>query len=608
MGGGLMQLVAYGAQDVYLTGNPQITYFKVVYRRHTNFATEVVELTLGGNPDFGRRSTVVITRNGDLITKMYLRVNLPQVFSKDGSGSFGWVRRIGHAMINNVDIEIGGSRIDRHYGTWLDIWYELTHQVAIERGYNIMIGDVPALTNMDYPDPTTSMVKDQYLMFVPLQFWFNRNTGLALPLIALQYHEVRLDIEFYPVQKMYCSSTDFSPQPISLQDCSLLVDYVYLDAEERRRFAQVGHEYLIEQLQFTGTESANQKSLRIRLGFNHPCKELVWAIRNGNFNPISGNGNAFLAYTNNDAAWGTDAVQAAADNIANNLVILYHPTATAASNPLATFPDSVGNDYRVVNPVPTTGLDVDGSYVFDFGGTGPTITVDLSIVGFVPPGTPATGQQSEYQAVYLRNNAFVIGSYDIATQLQDISVTVTFDPTQTDDARWSFTASAVAHTFNVHDLSIPVNLWTDNRTQTSSGSNPYDIIVFQWHNYGCYLDGTVNPVDQALIQLNGHDRFDIREGQYFNYVQPYQCHTRTPADGVNVYSFALHPEQHQPSGTANLSRIDTTQLNLSLISPLLFPNSPPLQNLNQDSQLWNFAVNYNVLRIMSGMGGLAYSN
>lgn len=192
MGGGLMQLVAYGAQDVYLTGNPQITFFKVVYRRHTNFSMETVEHTLNGNPDFGRQSHVTILRNGDLATRIYLKIRLNSVrldlsnSTSDERLSVAWVRRLGHSLLRHVEVEIGGSRIDKQYGTWLDIWYELTHEDNQDRGYREMIGDVDELTRLHPVSATSTEVIPEYTLYVPMQFWFNRNTGLALPLIALK--------------------------------------------------------------------------------------------------------------------------------------------------------------------------------------------------------------------------------------------------------------------------------------------------------------------------------------------------------------------------------------------------------------------------------------
>jgi len=175
MGGGLMQLVAYGAQDVYLSGNPQITFFKIVYRRHTNFSVEPIQQTWNGAAEFGRTVTCNINRNGDLITNMYIAVKLA---AQSKTVPWGFVSRLGHAMVQTCKVEIGGSKIDEQYGDWLNIWYELTHKVGQERGYAKMIGDVQELTNVS-TDATTA-----YQMYVPLQFWFNRHNGLALPLIA----------------------------------------------------------------------------------------------------------------------------------------------------------------------------------------------------------------------------------------------------------------------------------------------------------------------------------------------------------------------------------------------------------------------------------------
>jgi hypothetical protein len=191
MGGGLMQLVAYGAQDVYLTGNPQITFFKVVYRRYTNFATETVELTFNGSPDFGKKVTVNITRNGDLVTKMYLRVELNPVSMNNVPASeedrkrhlFAWSRELGHFLIDNIQFEIGGSQIDKHYGHWMSVWHDLTKNVNTEPAYRALVGDVEELTALRAPNAQGQFTPN-YVLYVPLVFWCNTNTGLALPLIA----------------------------------------------------------------------------------------------------------------------------------------------------------------------------------------------------------------------------------------------------------------------------------------------------------------------------------------------------------------------------------------------------------------------------------------
>merc|ERR1711990_946934 len=255
MGGGLMQLVAYGAQDIYLTGNPQITFFKVVYRRHTNFSMEAIEQTFNGAADFGKRVTCTVSRNGDLMHKVYLQVTVPA----DTSGTC--VRNLGQALVKFAEVEIGGQRIDKHYGDWMHIWNELSQEAGKKVGYGLMTGAALGAQSAETD------------LYIPLEFWFCRNPGLALPLIALQYHEVKVNIEFRALSELTATAG------LSLSAASLYVDYIYLDTDERRRFAQVSHEYLIEQVQFTGDESVSSVSNKIKLNFNHPCKELVWVVQ-----------------------------------------------------------------------------------------------------------------------------------------------------------------------------------------------------------------------------------------------------------------------------------------------------------------------------------------
>lgn len=556
MGGGLLQLVAYGAQDVYLTGNPQITFFKVIYRRHTNFSMEVIDHPLT-NANFGSKSHVTITRNGDLITNTYLRVELDHVLPTVNEGvnsRFAWVRRVGHALIENVEVEIGGSKIDKHYGEWLDIWYELArHAGNGERGFLEMIGDVPELTAYN------NLPKDERVLFVPLKFWFNRNCGLALPLIALQYHEVRFHFEFRRAEELIVANADFKAYDmkcVRMKNAQLLVDYIYLDSEERRRFAQVGHEYLIEQLQFTGDESVTNQQENRKLDFNHPTKELVWCVKNGNY--ISGH--KFLAYS------GVDDWEGAAAVATKSLVC----ASVSSADPGAGWTCVVNDD----TPTPVAGAN---------GGVW-TVTNDGSGNVYVNPDT-----------LRASNGCSIGGHVDLEIVVDSNDV-----------------LTVVSGSLSVRDLSIPVDCCVDDRITSNfvGACEQYvdDVCVYQWHNCGVLISGKHNPVQWVKIQLNGHDRFDAREGAYFNYVQPDQHHTNTPADGINVYSFALHPEQHQPSGTSNFSRIDSTKLNLTIRDPTMAPGLPDLNLLNAYSKLSVYAFSYNVLRIMSGMGGLAYAS
>ena len=494
MGGGLMQLVAYGAQDIYLTGNPQITFFKVVYRRHTNFSMESIEQTFNGTADFGKKVTCTVSRNGDLIHRVYLQVTLPRIEMSDAADKFRWTNWIGHVLVKNVEIEIGGQRIDKHYGDWLHIWNELTQTVGHQVGYANMVGNVPRLTqtrtagtggptSVGFVDNCeTSGCMPETTLYVPLQFWFCRNPGLALPLIALQYHEVKINLEFREARQCFWAAGKYETETPSLKAASLYVDYIYLDTDERRRFAQVSHEYLIEQLQFTGDESVNSTSNKIKLNFNHPVKELVWVVQpDSNVDKVS--------------------------------------TASFGGPQHFNYTDSLDATYY-------TGIPSD-----PLGGglTGPA-------PGSFPLSDNAAASASG-------------GSWLNAIQ-----------------------AAAGAH--------------GDGVTSGGAGLNVYD--------------QGFNPVVSAKLQLNGHDRFSEREGRYFNLVQPYQHHENVPSTGINVYSFGLTPEEHQPSGTCNMSRIDNATLHLTL--------TPDAVTGGRSCKVRVYAVNYNVLRIMSGMGGLAYSN
>ena len=500
-----MQLVAYGAQDIYLTGNPQITFFKGVYKRHTNFSVEAVEIPFNGTADFGKKVSCTITRQGDLVERMYLKTTIK---GSNIIGNFGWVSKIGYSMIKSYELLIGGSRIDKQYGDWMNIWYEL-EKGGYETSLEDMIGNLSSLKKID----GSSTNSKETILFVPLFFFFCRNIGLALPLIALQYHDVRLDMEFRSGSECINLSGSSAVCTPIMTSTTLLVNYIYLDSEERKKFAQSSHEYLIEQLQMT-EETINTISHKVRLNFNHPCKALYWAQTNNTFT----NGNTFYSKNNLEDA-------------TKNIVLAYRDK---SENTNLTAGKTV---------TPTANIGVTLTNIF----TGAVLIKDQ------------TGDLTN-----LTKDDFIVNTLLTATQ-----ASMTTTELQADAGFGNSTAT-------IEDTDTKVTL-------------------YQWDNYGRYINYTHNPTSTGQLQLNGHDRFSIQPGKYFNYVQPFQHHERGPMAGVNIYSFALNPADHQPSGTCNFSRIDNAVLNLTFTS-------------NTPSKLVIYTVNYNIFRVMSGMGGLAYNN
>lgn len=433
MGGGLLQLVAYGAQDVYLTGNPQITFFKSIYRRHSNFSMENIECLFNGQVGFGKRVVCPLPRNGDLVHRMYLKMTVSKL-NQSPIAIHNYRDFLAYRLVEYISIEIGGQEIDKHYREWMFIWNELTVPSGKKEGFYKMI--LAGGHQYQTFSPLRGNANDE-TMYLPLNFWFCQNPGLALPLIALQYHEVKLIVKFsentgfiYTLQNSsYNSLSPNTAYPQPTFTASLLVDYIFLDTDERRRFAQLSHEYLIEQVQYNGNDvidTNSQTSYNIPIRFNHPVKELIWLV------------------------------------------------------------------------------------------TGHTTEID-----------------------------------------------------------W-------------------INISEDSSLD------------------GFFEEDNIHVLKKIKLLLNGQDRFAERDAEYFESVQSYQHHTNSPfyarikptytnelyyRYNYGCYSFALKPEEHQPSGTLNFSRIDTAILNVT---------TNPIQYNKYKLHL--FGHSYNVLRIMSGMGGMMYSN
>lgn len=283
-GGGLLQLVATGKQDRFLTGNPQLTFFRMVYRRHTNFAIEPQAMYFDGTPNFGQRVSCLIPRRGDLLGRVYLDITLPLI--KDTSGNtLSYTNSVGHALIQEISLEIGEQEIDKQTGEWMEIWTELSTPIGQRDALNQLIGRQPLYeTPHIIPDATGGMQ-----LLIPLQFFFCNNPGLYLPLIALQYTPIRINITLRPLQQLFWTPYVVDQDPCVTQvSCTSPIvnmmmwgDFVYLDVEERRQFVSTTHEYLIEQVQYTPPYAitSKQNNATVSVEFNHPIKEFLFIVR-----------------------------------------------------------------------------------------------------------------------------------------------------------------------------------------------------------------------------------------------------------------------------------------------------------------------------------------
>ena len=612
MAGALMQLVAYGAQDVYLTGNPQITFFKVVYKRHTNFSMELIQQVLSGSSNFGNNVRCKINRAGDLLHDCWVNVTMPALAQSstttgatdgdtDSTAVFdshlSYCNRVGFRLLKSVELRIGGQQIDRHTSLWMHLWSELStptdkkgngglndlvgpngttqdnHTHAGEAAHdNAGAANVTGTVNQLGVQADGSSCASQSSrsgsdnktgavdgtkgldLWVPLQFSFCRNPGLALPLIALQYHEVELVLELETFKNCLAhkrlnprdlvlageSSRGTAPAGNGLDtDPSLTAltvwgNYVFLDTEERKNFAQNPHEYLIETVQdMTTTCTAGRGNYR--LNFNHPVKELVWfAQRNDLATPVTYTANLETA----SEAIKIDRAQGMAIT-AHDATIAYGASSLETNSPASL---TLG----------LTEVTLLRGEINAYGGSTNALT------GQYYGGDSFTDGTANARTVYLYATSQGVGKA-IADNNQN-------NPAGTSQNKLGEGGAGTSHVLDVSD-----------------GNN---------HGPFCF-SGTVPMCKSAVLKLNGQERFSERTATYFNRVQPYQHHSGTPDLGINSYSFALKPEEHQPSGTCNFSRIDNANLTVDCAAA---------------GTLSVFAHSYNVLRVASGMGGLAYSN
>ena len=434
MGGGTLQLVIFGGQDIHITGNPEMSYFKSVYRRHTNFSMESIEQTRMGDirsTDF--TLNYKISKSGDLLSKMQFEIDLPaQTMTNVGSSNYcTYTNNTAYSYLKDVELMIGEKMIDKHDGRFYDILNELNHTNNTGLDY---------IVNKHSAGVTGNTSPPAVRMFIPLQFWFSKgDISQSLPLIALQYNDVKIRVRFRGIKKIINAEKTSTPSDVlvsggdspKVPTIKLWANYILLDIDERKRFSQNSHEYLIEQVQMINKEYRP----RIDINLNHPVKCLYWVIQNN------------IANTER-----TDYTKI--DNTVNE----------------STEGDWHSNDYLNFRPN------------------------------------------------YVLNPSYIKS-------------------------------------------------------------------IEQYEHF-----------KEMTIMFNGINRFEYRDATYFRTIQPLEAGYTFPEKNIYLYSFSITPEEHQPSGSCNFSRIDNVTFNFT-------------GDQSYTGYTFNlYAKNYNILRIMEGMGGLLYSN
>lgn len=509
MTGGILQLVAEGIHNVFLTKDPQITFFKVVYRRHTNFSMECIPQYFTHVPDFGKKVTCIISKAGDLVQHIILALQLPFIPKfTDSSGNldnitkFAWVKKIGLALIKSIEIEIGGQIIDKHYGEWMNIVYELFEQKKIDK----MIGNVEEL--YDY-----SNGKKSYMLYIPLLFWFCKSNTMALPMVALQHNDVKINLELNEFSSCYT---------INPTHCISIYENITNFNE---------NEYLIQSL--------------------------------GN--------------TVNVAQYGHY------DILTNNL---YYRKISRSSF------------QTIQNTSATTTNEIDA-----------LLNSPLNSKYFI------TGQKSEFNVMPLINSSEVVYTYNKLKNIHigsgfllvnyiylDNDERILFSQNKNDYLIEQVTAipekiiEGINRSIRI-DLNHPVKyiVWVlqqvylrdSNNNDTFNFTDSYDINIGK------------NISEMSTLLLNGHERISFRNSSYFNWIQPYECVNNVPSEGVNIYSFSMHPHKELPAGACNMTKIDNATLQTRVRNIINFTNQVKIRI---------YGVNLNILRIVHGISGIVFSN
>jgi hypothetical protein len=621
MGGGLLQLVAYGAQDVYLSGNPQITFFKVAYRRHTNFSMESIEQTFNGVANFGRRVTCQISRNGDLIHRMYLQVGLENASWEEKAYA-------GLALVKSVELEIGGQRIDKQYGDWMYIWNELTLDGNKREGFDDMVGGsggigkaVAAPVAQTVPNGEVDDATGENSTIHAIVETDNTNITDGTLHTKIQELSALLNDIALPS----AANTAVVNVITLVNSITTAIDLEINDTVDSKFSGATNAVNAMEKLKKIQTALSNAKdtvkakiiAINSITTTSSPTEESLIQNVEAAFNAVdlalekAASETAGVLYVRRLKSLASDYKAAAfnaynADKVKKTLYIplefwfcrnpglalplialQYHEVKVNLELNTAS---EVGIKYPtyVVSPHPadTTGM---GPSVVTVTGNlatppvtidAPKMTVAALWVDYVFLDTDERRRFAQLSHEYLIEQLQFTGEENVAGSSNKIKL--------------NFNHPVKELVWVMQQSASPFGCYDDSGSKSNGEATPAA-------ESNGYVRTGMNLTESANIQLNGHDRFSVREGKYFNRVQPFQHHTNVPSNkGINVYSFALKPEEHQPSGTLNFSRIDSAILSVKAMSKSAAYLNP--------SKIRVYAVNYNVLRVMSGMGGLAYSN
>lgn len=546
MAGGLIDLVTKGIEDQYLTDNPQITFFKIVYRRHTNFAIESVPLYFQGKTNFGETTTCTISKTADLLGETFLYVEIPAIprfINADGTEDqfkkFAWVENLGYALIKEIYIEIDNVMIDKQYGEWLYIWSLLskTQPKAIDK----MVGNVPVLTEFTNGKPG-------YQLYIPLEFWFCRATGLSLPIVALGSSAVKITVTFRKAEECYRLGPTNSIE--IMEDISPFNpgDYIRQTIGEQTVSGYV-----------TGFDYINRKLFYIKI-LNGTGSSIKTQITSAKIEPI----------LNPTLDFGTRS-----DSLINNSIYRQ---------------DNVDNELQQTTLAQINTRNNIQQRIY--------LVSDNSNVAYVTP-RPGAVENVESQILPFQinfTNAYLLANY-IYLDIEE---------------RRRFLTNTNEYLIEQLQLKEDLNVTSINFNQNINFNHPckeffwvvqlVNLIgpgtINDRFNYtASYLPNAPSLMLAATMVLDGRNRFSLRSNEYFNLIEPYEHHSRGPKTGINVYSPSLNPEQIQPSSTLNMSKFNNATLNMQLSS---------MVNINRPVNIRTYALNYNVLRIAYNMAGLVF--